>query len=166
MKLARALAAQVPLAEGKGLVLELGAGTGRVTEALLEKGVDPARLVVVERDRLLAHYLKNQFENVAVIHGNALKLCELCNRFEREVGCVVSSLPLLSLPPETVDALGQALSRLLGKNGLLIQYTYRLNNQQGPLAPYLERVAARTVIYNIPPARVEIFKARSGQAGE
>lgn len=159
-RLARTIADQVILPCDEGLVIELGGGTGKVTAALLRRGVDPDKLVVVERDRLLARHLKNRFPEVAVIHGNAVKLCQLCNRYGRRVRTVVSSLPLLSLPSATVEALGKELQKMLGRNGSMIQYTYRINNGPGPLAAYLERTSAKTVWGNLPPARIEVFRAR------
>ena len=45
--LARTMAAYVD-PKSKGPVVELGPGTGAVTQALVEHGVDPARLVLVE----------------------------------------------------------------------------------------------------------------------
>ena len=159
-RLARALAAKVPIPGNNGFVLELGAGTGSVTAALLERGIDRNRLVIVERDKLLAKHLKERFPDVAVINGNAVKLCELCNRFDRKVNCVVSSLPLLSLPPATVAALGETLPKLLGQEGFLVQYTYRLTNAPSPLAPYMDRISSQRVWGNIPPAHVEVFRAR------
>lgn len=160
-RLARALASAVPLPVGNGLVLEIGAGTGKVTAALLERGVDPGKLVAVEQDRLLARHLRHRFADVAVIHGNAVNFCEVCNRHDRHVRCVISSLPLLSLPPATVNALGETLRELLSPDGSLVQYTYRLGNRPSPLAPYMERISTRIVWSNLPPARVEVFRARS-----
>ena len=159
-RLARVIADQVTLPGKDELILELGAGTGMVTRALLRRGVEPGKLVVVEQDKLLARHLKRQFPKVAVIHGNAVKLCQLCNRYDRRIGTVVSSLPLLSLPPATVQALGIELQTLLGGNGSLIQYTYRLNNNPGPLTAFLEFASAETVWGNFPPARVEVFRTR------
>ena len=118
-------------------------------------------MVIVERDKLLARYLKERFPDVAVINGNAVKLCELCDRFDRKDECVVSSLPLLSLPPATVKALGETLPKILGRNGSLVQYTYRLTNAPSPMVPYMERVSSRRIWGNIPPARVEVFRNRS-----
>ena len=46
--LAHAMAAGVPLGTG-GLVVELGAGTGAVTQELLRAGVAPYRLLIVEK---------------------------------------------------------------------------------------------------------------------
>lgn len=159
-RLARAIANQVTLPGKDELILELGGGTGMVTRALLRRGVEPGKLVVVEQNKLLARHLKKQFPKVAVIHGNAVKLCQLCNRYKRRIGTVVSSLPLLSLSPATVQALGIELQTMLDRNGSLIQYTYRLNNIPGPLTAFLEFASAETVWGNFPPARVEVFRAR------
>jgi phospholipid N-methyltransferase len=158
-KLARAIAEQVKL-PCEGLIVELGGGTGAVTAALLRRGVSPAQLVVVEKDRLMARHLKNRFKEVAVIQGNAVKFCQLCNRYGRHVSTVVSSLPLLSLPSGTVDAFGKEVQLMLKDEGLLIQYTYRINKGSSPLSDYMERVASKAVWGNFPPARVEIFRAR------
>ncbi len=159
-KLARTIADLVMPPDDDSLVLELGGGTGVVTKALLQRGIAPDKLVVVERDRLLARHLKQRFPDVAVIQGNAVKLCQLCNRYERNIGTVVSSLPLLSLPSVSVAALGGEIQKMLGLKGSLVQYTYRLNNRPSPLAAYLDRISTQTVWYNMPPAKIEVFKAR------
>ncbi|MDK9707602.1 MAG: hypothetical protein OEL83_11195 [Desulforhopalus sp.] len=161
LKLARTIADLVTLPDDDSLVLELGGGTGIVTKALLQRGVAPDKLVVVELDRLLARYLKQRFPDVAVIQGNAVKLCQLCNRYERNIGTVVSSLPLLSLPSTSVAALGGEIQKMLGQKGSLVQYTYLLNNRPSPLAAYLDRISTQTVWYNIPPAKIEVFRARA-----
>jgi phosphatidylethanolamine/phosphatidyl-N-methylethanolamine N-methyltransferase len=111
-------------------------------------------------DRLLARYLKQRFPDVAVIHGDAVKLCQLCNRHGRNIGTVVSSLPLLSLPSTSAAALGGEMQKMLGEKSSLVQYTYLLNNRPSPLAAYLDRISTQTVWYNIPPAKIEVFKAR------
>jgi len=158
-KLARAIAEQVKL-PCDGLILELGAGTGVVTAALLRRGVPPSQLVVVERDKRMADHLKKRFKDVAVIHGNAVNFCQLCNRYGRKVSTVVSSLPLLSLPAGTVTAIGRAFKEMLKDHGTLIQYTYRIAKRPSPLAPFLQHTASKRVWANFPPARVELFKAR------
>lgn len=161
VKLAQSIANLVIPPDNDSLVLELGGGTGIVTNALLQHGVAPAKLVVVELDKLLARHLKQQFPDVTVIQGNAVKLCQLCNRYERHIGIVVSSLPLLSLPSSSVAALGMEFDKMLGPKGSLIQYTYRLNNRPSPLATYLDRVSTQTVWCNMPPAKIEVFRARA-----
>lgn len=158
-KLARAIAEQVEL-PCEGLIVELGGGTGVVTAALLRRGVAPSQLVVVEKNKMMAKHLKNRFKDVCVIQGNAVNFCKLCNRYGRQVSTVVSSLPLMSLPFSTVDALGKEVQKMLKGEGLLIQYTYRINKGASPLSGYMERVSSKAIWGNFPPARVEIFRAR------
>ena len=50
--------------ERPGLVIELGAGTGAVTRALLERGLCPERLVVIERTPAFVRLLKDRFAQV------------------------------------------------------------------------------------------------------
>ena len=52
MPLARSMAAFAPR-KGDGLVVELGAGTGPVTRQLLDAGIAPRRLVVVEQSPVM-----------------------------------------------------------------------------------------------------------------
>lgn len=158
-KLARAIAEQVEL-PCEGLIVELGGGTGAVTAALLKRGVAPSQLVVVEKDKMMAKHLKNRFKDVCVIQGNAVNFCKLCNRYGRHVSTVVSSLPLLSLPLGTVEAFGREVQQMLSGEGMLIQYTYRINKGVSPLSRYMERVSTKAVWGNLPPARVEIFRVR------
>ena len=71
--LARELVAQAGIA-ADDLVVEAGAGTGRITEALAATG---ARVVAIELDPLFANILRRRFEarsNVAVIEGDVLQV--------------------------------------------------------------------------------------------
>lgn len=68
--LSRMMAAEVPLPVD-GVVIELGGGTGRITSALLERGVPPEQLVVVEQNPSLADLLRKRFSKVQVIQGDA-----------------------------------------------------------------------------------------------
>ena len=62
---------------GGGPVLELGAGTGPVTDALIEAGCPVDQIVVVERDAELCRSLERRFPDLHVLHGNALDLGEI-----------------------------------------------------------------------------------------
>src|SRR5208283_4436038 len=57
-----------------GVVVELGPGTGPVTRALLERGLDPRRLVLVEFDPSFCRMLESRFEAATVIEGDAYDL--------------------------------------------------------------------------------------------
>ena len=71
--LARAMAAAVDPTSA-GLVVELGPGTGPVTRALIERGLDRRRLVLVEYDLRFCRILESRFEGVRIIQGDAYDL--------------------------------------------------------------------------------------------
>src|ERR1700756_3453458 len=64
--LARAMA-RLGDTEVAGPVIELGPGTGPVTEALVEQGVDPARLVLVEFNPVFARMLRSRYPEATVV---------------------------------------------------------------------------------------------------
>src|SRR5258708_6350736 len=71
--LGRAMADQV-LGAGPGPIIELGGGTGSVTRALLEVGIAPERLIVVERDEKLHRILPPHFPTRPLIRAAARHL--------------------------------------------------------------------------------------------
>ena len=84
-----------------GYVLELGPGTGVVTESLLEAGTPPERIVSIEYDRAFYDLLKERFPKVNVIHGDALDLRTTLGKFsEITFSAVLSGVPLLTLTKE------------------------------------------------------------------
>ncbi|MGH6839018.1 MAG: class I SAM-dependent methyltransferase [Methylocella sp.] len=150
-----------------GPVVELGPGTGAITEALLARGIAPGRLFLVEFDPGFCKLLQRRFPGVHVIKGDAYHLSRtLRGRLRRPAGAIVSSLPLL-LKPET-----QRLALLAGAfdwmspDGCFIQFTY------GPVSPMPRNIASALdfhveasppVWLNLPPARVWIYR-RQAQA--
>lgn len=161
-RLARAVAAAVDVS-GSGTVIELGGGTGAITSALLERGVVPERLVVVERDPSLAHHLKAQFRGVLVIEGDAIDLAGLLARRagEAHAATVVSSLPMMSLSKDEVRAIGAQICAVLEHGGSLVQYTYQIALSHARVPGCLELVASDRVWLNLPPARVEVYRHRN-----
>src|SRR5579872_2313923 len=91
--------------EGRdGHVIELGAGTGEVTKALLAAGIPGERLALVERDPELAAFLRRHFRGPRIIEGDAARLPALLSAAGvQRVALVISGLPLLSLPGEVVN---------------------------------------------------------------
>ena len=97
--LAQQVVQHVPL-NVAGKVVELGAGTGAITRALLRHGVPPPKLIVVERSRLLANQLRRRYPRITVAEGDAAHLASHLQ--SQPVRAVVSGLPLRSLPLATV----------------------------------------------------------------
>tara|TARA_B100001175_G_scaffold170306_1_gene144462 strand:- start:2595 stop:3386 length:792 start_codon:yes stop_codon:yes gene_type:complete len=56
----------------KDIVLEIGAGTGNLTEHILKK--NPKKLIVIEKDKRLSEILKKKFQNkIEIINDDILK---------------------------------------------------------------------------------------------
>jgi phospholipid N-methyltransferase len=104
-------------------VLELGAGTGTVTEALLANGVAPADLYLVERDREFVKILQRRFPRCHVVAADALELDLPCEA-EGSFDFVVSGLPLLCFSPDKRYRALQRALQLLKPQGHLHQFTY------------------------------------------
>src|ERR1700721_4154250 len=97
--LARAMAAAIA-SPSKGLVVELGPGTGPVTQSLIETGVAPERLVLVEYDPGFCQMLERRFGRVRIIQGDAYDLPGTLAGFAGQpIAAVFSRLPLLTHPP-------------------------------------------------------------------
>jgi phospholipid N-methyltransferase len=155
-KLARGIAEMVPAID-EGYVVELGAGTGAVTRALLEAGVPAERLIVIERSEKLVDYLRHTFPGLHVLCGDAAQLTDLLQN-DASVRAVVSSLPLFSLPESTVRAIMGQVGTALDRGGCFIQYTYALTRALPHVPGSFRRVTSKRILSNLPPARVDAFQ--------
>jgi phosphatidylethanolamine/phosphatidyl-N-methylethanolamine N-methyltransferase len=150
-----------------GPVVELGPGTGAITEALLERGIAPGRLFLVEFDPGFCRLLKRRFPGVHVIKGDAYQLSQtLRGRLRRPAAAIVSSLPLLLKPETQRLALLAGAFDCMSPDGCFIQFTY------GPVSPVPHDIASALEFHaeasppvwlNLPPARVWIYR-RQAQA--
>ena len=122
-RLARAaLDAALPHA---GPILELGAGTGVVTEALIEQGCPPSEIVAIERDAGLCRDLKRRFRGLQVLQGDALNLGRIIERAQIPVVRVVlSGLPMRAVPPRAAANCYADAFALMPSGGSIIQDTY------------------------------------------
>jgi phosphatidylethanolamine/phosphatidyl-N-methylethanolamine N-methyltransferase len=160
--LASAMAAEIDLG-APGAVVELGGGTGNVTAALLEAGVAPQDIVVVERDPSFAKVIAARFSDVRVLQGDAADLRRLLrNAGVGPVKAVVSGLPLLSIPDRICLRIIAEAIETLTDDGVLVQFTY------GPASPVSRRILTRLdleaqraawVVDNFPPASVWRYRA-------
>lgn len=158
--LAAAIAAKVdPLRPG--LVVELGAGTGVVTAALLDRGVAPERLVAIEYSAYFADLLARRFPGVTVVQGDAFA-------FERYlspgagIAAVVSGVPLLNFPLSRRRALITRALALQGPDGRFIQLSY---GWRPPIRSAFGIAPEKTIVWrNLPPAHVWTFTAQQAHA--
>lgn len=151
-RLARELAC---LAAGSDHVLELGAGTGVVTQALFEV-VNEEKIQVVELQIKLAATLKKRYPNLKVLQSTAHHALD--NYRQCGSVAVVSSLPFRSLPPAMKHLTVQSLLGFLksSPDSLLIQYTYGLGAPfSAPSGFKWQQV--KWVLANIPPACIWVL---------
>ena len=142
-----------------GPIVELGPGTGPVTDALLERGIDPARLTLVEYDPEFCRLLRQRFPAVNVVQGDAYNLDQTLAGVLREpAAAFVSGLPLFNKPLKMrLDLLDQAFG-LMKSDAPFVQFTY---NAISPIPRSHGRVrseASGRVWRNFPPARVWVYR--------
>jgi phosphatidylethanolamine/phosphatidyl-N-methylethanolamine N-methyltransferase len=156
--LARAMARYVE-PEVPGPVIELGPGTGPVTEALVEHGIDPGRLILVEFNPRFCALLRARFPAATVLHGDAYRLREVLTEFPRPpVAAVVSGLPLFTKPLRTrLKLLREALS-LLRPAAPFVQFTYAVVPPIPRALTGVRAEASERIWMNIPPARVWVYR--------
>jgi phosphatidylethanolamine/phosphatidyl-N-methylethanolamine N-methyltransferase len=142
-----------------GPVIEIGPGTGPVTEALIERGIDESRLILVEYSPAFCELLRRRFPRATVIEGDAYALSTtLAGHLDGKAVAVVSSLPLFNKPPAMRSALAKDAFGLLVENGPFIQFTYSVISPVPRKGAGLKSFASDWVLRNIPPARVWVYR--------
>ncbi len=159
-QLARAIAAQVdPHADG--LVMELGPGTGVVTDALVDRGVAPEKLTLVEYDLEFAQHMAARFPRARVVNGDAFELKRTLGTrngsLDGQFSAIISGLPLLNFPPEKRAALIDDVLALLKPGAPFIQFSYGLHSPAVPPRNFTV-TRAGIVWLNIPPARIWVYR--------
>jgi phospholipid N-methyltransferase len=172
--LATAMLEQLPLARTR-VALELGAGTGVITHALLDQLPPQATLVVFEINPRFFDCLQKTISDprVILINSSAENLdSELLSRGIHRVDAVVSSLGLAFMSDSQRHTLFQRLSPFLHQKSVFTQYQYihgmqfvkgklRRLNLRLLLSRYFVSVRSKIVWRNLPPAFVFTCHARS-----
>jgi phosphatidylethanolamine/phosphatidyl-N-methylethanolamine N-methyltransferase len=144
-------------------VVELGAGTGSLTTAILDRGVRPEDLYLVEQHRDFVTVLESRFPSAHVVEADAAALSAKLSGLHGTVDFVVSGLPILWFNRDKKAAILAAAMTLLKSRGKLHQFTYL---GLPPVSPRLRsELSLRATLLgvapmNLPPAFVYEF-ARS-----
>jgi phosphatidylethanolamine/phosphatidyl-N-methylethanolamine N-methyltransferase len=156
--LARTMARHVD-PNASGPVIELGPGTGPVTEALVKQGVDPARLILVEFNSDFCRLLRARYPAATVVQGDAYRLRRLLTTYVTEpVAAVVSSLPLMTKPLRTRLRLISDVMALLTPNAPFVQFTYAMVPPIPKALSGITAQASELIWLNLPPARVWVYR--------
>ena len=158
--LARTMAGYVD-PQSSGPVIELGPGTGPVTEALVQHGVDPKRLVLVEFNPDFCRLLRTRYPEATVVQGDAYRLRRLLETTVREpAAAVVSGLPLVTKPLRTRLRLISDAMGLLAPGAPFIQFTYAMVPPIPKALSGIKAEASELIWLNLPPARVWVYRGR------
>lgn len=105
-------------------VLELGAGTGVVTKAMLDRGIPPEKIIVVEIVPEMAEHLRQVLPGVNVICGDAFAVKDsLKPEWIHKIGTAICGIPLVMLPLEQQQKFVDAVEAVApGKGFLLLTY--------------------------------------------
>jgi phosphatidylethanolamine/phosphatidyl-N-methylethanolamine N-methyltransferase len=159
-QLATAMARWLP-SDPESFVLELGPGTGAVTQALLGQGLREERLVAIENNPKMARLLCKRFPRAHIISGDAWHLDDLlrnCHNPVENVGAVFSSLPLLNFSKDEAQTLAGKIRGILEPEGKWVQYSYHLGNGRLDDISSFQLLASKIVWLNLPPARVSVYQ--------
>jgi phosphatidylethanolamine/phosphatidyl-N-methylethanolamine N-methyltransferase len=154
--LCRRLVAQTRYAPDE-VVLELGAGTGVVSQSLLTSGLPPERLFVVEIVRDMASHLRNVLPGANIIEGDARRLPALIpNELHGKIGTVIVGIPLVLLPFLDQRCFIDAIEAVAPGRGFIL-YSYWISS---PLPHAKHGLTAKREAWtplNFPPASVWRF---------
>lgn len=143
-------------------IVELGAGTGVFTRALVEWKRPDCRLCVFETDPALAEGLREKFPWIE-LYPDASALEDLLEAGALEqADLVVSGLPFTVLPDAMRRKILRGVHRVLRPGGKFVAFLYSFN-----LLQEFERIYASVdleyVLLNIPPAVVYRCTKANGQ---
>jgi phosphatidylethanolamine/phosphatidyl-N-methylethanolamine N-methyltransferase len=158
--LARTMAQYVNV-DAKEPVVELGPGTGAITNALIEHGVDQKRLVLVEYNPGFCALLRDRYPHAKIVQGDAYKLRDsLWNVLNAPASAVVSGLPLVTKPMLTRLKLVRDAFGALAPGAPFVQFTYSVAPPIPKSLPGVSTEASERIWMNLPPARVWVYRKR------
>lgn len=138
-------------------VLELGPGTGVFTRALLERGIKPGDLTLIEAGPQFSKLLADRYPGVRIVEMDASRLGNAQLFQPGSLSNAISGLPLLSMSPRKIMGILRGTFGYLREDGAFYQFTY------GPRCPVPSAILSRldlratrigTTVRNMPPSSV------------
>ena len=140
-------------------VVELGPGTGAITNALIEHGIDQKRLVLVEYNPGFCALLRDRYPQARVVQGDAYALREsLGDVLDVPASAVVSGLPLVTQPMLKRLKLIRDAFAALAPGAPFVQFTYSVAPPIPKSLPGVSTEASERIWMNLPPARVWVYR--------
>jgi len=156
--LARTMAQYVDV-NSSAPVVELGPGTGAITNALIQHGVDQKRLVLVEYNPGFCALLRDRYPQAKVVQGDAYALRDsLGDVLSAPASAVVSGLPLVTQPMLKRLKLIRDAFLALAPGAPFVQFTYSVAPPIPKSLPGVSTEASERIWMNLPPARVWVYR--------
>jgi phosphatidylethanolamine/phosphatidyl-N-methylethanolamine N-methyltransferase len=165
-RLAALAADQVIPDDGPQTVVELGPGSGALTDALQARLPPTATFLAVESNTAMVRLLAKTHPDLSVLHGDAADLPELLGiAGVGQVDLIVSALPWSRIPDPAQQRLLAAITRVLAPRGVLATVLTvpvlplpRVRRLLGRLDQAFGSVTHRSVWANTPPARLYVCR--------
>jgi phospholipid N-methyltransferase len=147
-------------------VIELGPGTGVFTRSIIARGIPEHRLALIEYGADFVDKLQRDFPHASVHRMDATRLQHV-ELFDGErAGAVVSGIPLLLMPAQSLISLLEGAFERLRPDGAFYQFTY---GRDAPIPrTILDRLGLKATriggaLANLPPAAVYRIRRRSSR---
>lgn len=156
---ATAMASFIPL-DSELPVLELGPGTGVITEALIRRGIARDKIVSVEYSEDFYHFLVGRFPGVNFVLGDGFRVKELlADKPWKKFSGVVGAIPLLNFPKAVRAKLVADCLDLVQPGGPFIQISYGLRAPTPAVPGKISMESSDWIVKNVPPAKVYTYRA-------
>lgn len=136
-------------------IVELGAGTGAITELIVERLRPHNRFVSCENDADFCRVLRRRFQGMALIHGDVGEIATpLAEMGIHKVDYILSGLPTPNLPRRSLMKMMNWIRESLNPGGLFVQITEIPYYYKRFYDRLFESVEFQMVLLNIPPGGV------------
>ncbi len=148
---ARKMATPIPSQDST--VLEIGAGTGSITQGIVERVRNRSQITCVEIDPELVQAFKKNFPDITMHAEDAEDIL----RRTPHVDVVISGIPFSIMNAQKRARMFAEIARAIGPDGVFIPIQYALT-LRGELKNYFDDVRVGFSPWNIPPTFFYICK--------
>src|SRR5262245_51580997 len=103
-------------------VVELGAGTGAITDVMIRRLQNRGRFVAIEIHPMNVQLLRRRFPGAEIVHDSAENLSNHVGR--QKANCIISCLAWGSMLPPTQNRIFKAVLRSLAPGGQFVAFAY------------------------------------------
>lgn len=138
-------------------IVELGGGSGIITKKIFKKMRKDCILLCFEIEPALAEKLRNIEDSRLIIINDCAEKIDIYLKYHgfQKADCIVSGLPLASLPPKISRSILKTIYTYLPAGGQYIQFQYSLAHLR-QIKYLFSSVAISFVFLNFPPAFVYV----------